>query len=160
MRASGVGFAPVRASAVRIDDVVPPSAPICMLKADVEGYEPQVMQTARRLLSSLKVHDAVVEGRALAEGLTILEEGIAHAEAALKVAYSPETTKEATEDLDRLLRMSEAVRERMQAEAEGRAEPLPSLADLPSERERREAEEDDDAPPADVSDAPPPVATD
>ena len=46
---------PVRASAVRIDDVVPPSAPICMLKADVEGYEPQVMQTARRLLSSGRV---------------------------------------------------------------------------------------------------------
>ena len=31
------------ASAVRLDDVVPRDQPICMLKADVEGYEPQVI---------------------------------------------------------------------------------------------------------------------
>ena len=34
---------------MRIDDLVERDA--CLLKADVEGYEPQVLQTAQRLLS-------------------------------------------------------------------------------------------------------------
>ena len=38
-----------RAASVRIDDLV--ERDICRLKADVEGFEPQVMQTAARLLS-------------------------------------------------------------------------------------------------------------
>jgi FkbM family methyltransferase len=48
------------ASAVRIDDIIEAdprfrSQPICMLKADVEGYEPQALRTARRLLASRRV---------------------------------------------------------------------------------------------------------
>lgn len=43
------------ATSVRLDDVIPRSQPICMVKADVEGYEPQVLQTARRLLTRRKV---------------------------------------------------------------------------------------------------------
>jgi len=41
------------AEATRIDDIISANSerPVCMLKADVEGYEPQVMQTARRLLT-------------------------------------------------------------------------------------------------------------
>ena len=39
------------ASSVRIDDLMPPESNVCLLKADVEGYEPQVLQTAQRLLS-------------------------------------------------------------------------------------------------------------
>ena len=40
------------ASAVRIDDLVTAARAerVCLLKADVEGYEPQVLQTAQRLL--------------------------------------------------------------------------------------------------------------
>lgn len=41
------------ASSVRIDDLV--DRDVCMLKADVEGYEPQVMQTAQKLLRSGRV---------------------------------------------------------------------------------------------------------
>ena len=41
------------ASSVRIDDLVQRDA--CLLKADVEGYEPQVLQTAQRLLSARTV---------------------------------------------------------------------------------------------------------
>ena len=41
------------ASSVRIDDLVDRDA--CLLKADVEGYEPQVLQTAQRLLTAFKV---------------------------------------------------------------------------------------------------------
>ena len=45
------------ASSVRIDDLLSPKEEpnICMLKADVEGYEPQVLQTARRLLHRHRV---------------------------------------------------------------------------------------------------------
>ena len=39
----------VSAPAVRVDDVV--RSDICLFKADVEGYEPQVFQTAQELLS-------------------------------------------------------------------------------------------------------------
>ena len=42
------------ASSARIDDIIgvgPQAQHVCMLKADVEGYEPQVLQTARRLLT-------------------------------------------------------------------------------------------------------------
>lgn len=49
------------ASSVRIDDVVPLSSRVCMLKADVEGYEPQVMQTAQRLLRTRKVANVQLE---------------------------------------------------------------------------------------------------
>ena len=45
----------VLAGSVRIDDMVTPSTPVCMLKADVEGYEPQVLQTARKLLTTRRV---------------------------------------------------------------------------------------------------------
>jgi FkbM family methyltransferase len=40
----------VVASSVRIDDLIQSDA--CLLKADVEGYEPQVLQTAQKLLST------------------------------------------------------------------------------------------------------------
>jgi FkbM family methyltransferase len=40
----------VRAAAVRIDDLI--DRDVCMLKADVEGYEPQALQTAQRLVSA------------------------------------------------------------------------------------------------------------
>ena len=43
----------VQAASVRIDDLV--ERDICRLKADVEGFEPQVMQTAARLLSLYSV---------------------------------------------------------------------------------------------------------
>ena len=36
------------AASVRVDDVV--DRDVCLLKADVEGYEAQVLQTAERLL--------------------------------------------------------------------------------------------------------------
>ena len=39
----------IRAPSVRLDDMV--QRDLCLLKADVEGYEPQVFQTATRLLS-------------------------------------------------------------------------------------------------------------
>ena len=41
------------ASSVRIDDLVKRDA--CLLKADVEGYEPQVLQTAQLLLHARTV---------------------------------------------------------------------------------------------------------
>ena len=43
-----------KAKAVRLDDIVQ-REDICILKADVEGYEPQVLQTAAALLSRLSV---------------------------------------------------------------------------------------------------------
>ena len=42
-----------KAASVRIDDLV--QGDVCMLKADVEGYEAQVLQTAERLLSTRRV---------------------------------------------------------------------------------------------------------
>ena len=45
----------VLAPSVRVDELVKTDTPVCMLKADVEGYEPQVLQTARHLLTSGKV---------------------------------------------------------------------------------------------------------
>ena len=42
-----------KAKAVRLDDIV--QRDICLLKADVEGYEPQVFQTAAALLSRYSV---------------------------------------------------------------------------------------------------------
>ena len=42
-----------KAKAVRLDDIV--QRDICLLKADVEGYEPQVFQTAAALLSRYPV---------------------------------------------------------------------------------------------------------
>jgi len=47
------------ASSVRIDDLVARDA--CMLKADVEGYEPQVLQTAQRLLAQRIVPNIQLE---------------------------------------------------------------------------------------------------
>jgi len=47
------------ASSVRIDDLVQRDA--CLLKADVEGYEPQVLQTAQALLSSHTVPNLQLE---------------------------------------------------------------------------------------------------
>ena len=47
------------ASSVRIDDLVQRDA--CLLKADVEGYEPQVLQTAQRLLGSRTVPSLQLE---------------------------------------------------------------------------------------------------
>ena len=47
------------ASSVRIDDLVQSDA--CLLKADVEGYEPQVLQTAQRLLSTRSVPSLQLE---------------------------------------------------------------------------------------------------
>lgn len=38
----------VVAGSVRIDDIVPPTEQVCMLKADVEGYEPQVRERPPR----------------------------------------------------------------------------------------------------------------
>ena len=43
----------IRVPAVAIDDVVDEDA--CLLKADIEGYEPQALKTATRLLSTRKV---------------------------------------------------------------------------------------------------------
>ena len=43
----------VKARAMRIDDVV--RQDVCLLKADVEGYEPQVVQTAAQLLNRRRV---------------------------------------------------------------------------------------------------------
>ena len=43
----------VKARAVRIDDAI--TRDVCLLKADVEGYEPQVFQTAAALLSRYAV---------------------------------------------------------------------------------------------------------
>ena len=46
------------AASVRIDDIINGrfrDVPVCMVKADVEGYEPQVLQTARRLLTRKRV---------------------------------------------------------------------------------------------------------
>ena len=55
----------VTASSVTVDDIAdllpPPPAPICMLKADVEGYEPQVVRSASRLLSSGRVEAVQLE---------------------------------------------------------------------------------------------------
>ena len=47
------------ASSVRIDDLV--RQDVCLLKADVEGYEPQVMQTAQSLLSTRNVLNLQLE---------------------------------------------------------------------------------------------------
>jgi len=43
------------AASVRLDDVVHAPKGICMLKADVEGYEPQVLQTAQHILTKRRV---------------------------------------------------------------------------------------------------------
>ena len=43
----------VDAASVRIDDIL--DRDVCLLKADGEGYEPQVLQTAQRLLSARNV---------------------------------------------------------------------------------------------------------
>jgi len=43
------------ATSVRIDDLVQPGSNVCLLKVDVEGYEPQVLQTAAQLLGSRSV---------------------------------------------------------------------------------------------------------
>ena len=51
----------VSSPSVHVDDVVPPDVPVCMLKADVEGYEPAVLRTAERLLSSGRVHAVQLE---------------------------------------------------------------------------------------------------
>tara|TARA_B110001452_G_scaffold211129_1_gene181602 strand:- start:211 stop:1497 length:1287 start_codon:yes stop_codon:yes gene_type:complete len=56
----------VSAASVRIDDVLAARLAsggerICLLKADVEGYEPQVMQTAQRLLSKFSVPSLQLE---------------------------------------------------------------------------------------------------
>jgi len=48
-----------QASSVRIDDLV--QRDVCLLKADVEGYEPQVLQTAQQLLTRFKVPSLQLE---------------------------------------------------------------------------------------------------
>jgi hypothetical protein len=45
---------------VRLDDVVR-SNDVCLLKADVEGYEPQVLHTAQRLFAQRRVHALQLE---------------------------------------------------------------------------------------------------
>mmetsp|Transcript_26967 Transcript_26967/g.85807 ORF Transcript_26967/g.85807 Transcript_26967/m.85807 type:complete len:405 (-) Transcript_26967:270-1484(-) len=52
--------ATVSAGAVRIDDVLR-GRDVCLLKADVEGYEPQVMQTAQKLLATREVPNLQLE---------------------------------------------------------------------------------------------------
>ena len=52
--------ATVSAGAVRIDDVLR-GRDVCLLKADVEGYEPQVMQTAQTLLATREVPNLQLE---------------------------------------------------------------------------------------------------
>lgn len=47
------------AESVRLDDVV--RSDICLLKADVEGYEPQVLHTAQRLLTKRRVYALQLE---------------------------------------------------------------------------------------------------
>jgi len=47
------------ASSVRLDDLV--QRDVCLLKADVEGYEPQVLQTAQKLLSTFSVPSLQLE---------------------------------------------------------------------------------------------------
>lgn len=46
------------AASVRVDEIINEhfrDTPVCMVKADVEGYEPQVLQTARRLITRRRV---------------------------------------------------------------------------------------------------------
>jgi len=47
------------ARSVRLDDVV--RSDVCLLKADVEGYEPQVLHTARNLLAKRRVYALQLE---------------------------------------------------------------------------------------------------
>lgn len=47
------------AQSVRLDDVV--RSDVCLLKADVEGYEPQVLHTAQRLFAQQRVHALQLE---------------------------------------------------------------------------------------------------
>ncbi len=47
------------AESVRLDDVV--HTDVCLLKADVEGYEPQVLHTAQRLLARRRVYALQLE---------------------------------------------------------------------------------------------------
>lgn len=47
------------ARAIRLDDVV--RADVCLLKADVEGYEPQVLHTAQRLFAERRVFAVQLE---------------------------------------------------------------------------------------------------
>ena len=49
------------AASVRVDDVV--DRDVCLLKADVEGYEPQAIGTAARLLSTRRVDTVQVRVR-------------------------------------------------------------------------------------------------
>ena len=52
----------VSASSVRVDDVLAAgTGDVCMLKADVEGYEADALATARRLLRSGRVHAVQME---------------------------------------------------------------------------------------------------
>ena len=52
------------ARSVRLDDVVR-SDDICLLKADVEGYEPQVLHTARNLFAKRRVHALQLEDESI-----------------------------------------------------------------------------------------------
>lgn len=54
----GVTYAHV-ASAIRLDDLV--RSDVCLLKADVEGYEPQVLHTAQRVFAERRVHALQIE---------------------------------------------------------------------------------------------------
>ena len=47
------------ARAIRLDDVV--RGDVCLLKADVEGYEPQVLHTAQRVFAERRVHALQLE---------------------------------------------------------------------------------------------------
>ena len=61
----------VSAASVRVDDLV--QRDTCLLKADVEGYEPQVMQTAQSLLSTRNVSVNVLFEHAAVTGCSDAE---------------------------------------------------------------------------------------
>mmetsp|Transcript_45111 Transcript_45111/g.118305 ORF Transcript_45111/g.118305 Transcript_45111/m.118305 type:complete len:480 (+) Transcript_45111:165-1604(+) len=46
---------------ITLDGVVPPDSAVCALKVDVEGLEPSVLQTARRMLATQKVEALQLE---------------------------------------------------------------------------------------------------
>ena len=50
----------VSAASVRVDDLVA-GRDVCLFKADVEGYEPQVLQTAQTLLATRSVPSLQLE---------------------------------------------------------------------------------------------------
>ena len=51
----------VNASSVRVDDLVPAGTDVCLLKADIEGYEAHALAGARRLLGGGTVRTLMLE---------------------------------------------------------------------------------------------------